>query len=181
MKTPLGKKSDMVFKSKLFFSSKKSGTSSPNSKHSPRSVGSSSPIGSDKKKPRSNSKEETRSPNPNKDKEVHSSSPGKSKLSSSGSEAKKPVAETPIMASSLGLNRIKTRSGPLPLESFFKFGSDNEIPVLPCSKLDTSSGSGNKEAGISKLEADHISPDIGPLRSSCPALPASENGMASHA
>lgn len=32
---------------------------------------------------------------------------------------------SPILASSLGLNRIKTRSGPLPQESFFGFGSSN--------------------------------------------------------
>ncbi|XP_020866277.1 probable serine/threonine protein kinase IRE3 isoform X1 [Arabidopsis lyrata subsp. lyrata] len=185
----------MVFKSKLFFSSKKSGSSSPNSNNSPRSVGSNSPSGSDKKKPKSNSKEETRSPNTKKDGsskgkeasfEVQSSSPGKSNLSSSGSEVKKPIVETPapsnvkeesasvspIMASSLGLNRIKTRSGPLPQETFFGFENDNAIPVLPCyklSKLDT----GKKEAGSSKLEVDHISSDIGLLRSSNPALLAS--------
>ncbi|XP_010500381.1 PREDICTED: probable serine/threonine protein kinase IRE3 isoform X2 [Camelina sativa] len=168
----------MVFKSKLLFSSKKSGSSSPNNANSPRSsVGSNSPVGgSDKKKPKSNSKDETWSPYPKKDgsskgKEVNSSSPGKSKLSSSGSEAKKkPLAETPIMASSLGLNRIKTRSGPLPQENFFSFGNDDELPVLPCyklSKFDTSSGSGKKEAGSSK--ADHKSLDIGTLRSSSPA------------
>ncbi|KAJ9546131.1 hypothetical protein OSB04_025838 [Centaurea solstitialis] len=32
---------------------------------------------------------------------------------------------SPILASSLGLNRIKTRSGPLPQESFFGFGKDS--------------------------------------------------------
>ncbi|VYS48485.1 unnamed protein product [Arabidopsis thaliana] len=183
----------MVFKSKLFFSSKKSRSSSPSSSNSPRSVGSDSPIRSDKKKPKSNSKEETRSPNTKKhvsakgkeaSLEVHSSSPGKSNSSSSGSEAKKPITETPatsdvkeespasvspIMASSLGLNRIKTRSGPLPQESFFSFENDYAIPVLPCyklSKLDT----GKKEAGSSKV-------DIGPLRSSNPALLASGTGQ----
>jgi len=187
----------MVFKSKLFFSSKKSRSSSPSSSNSPRSVGSDSPIRSDKKKPKSNSKEETRSPNTKKhvsakgkeaSLEVHSSSPGKSNSSSSGSEAKKPITETPatsdvkeespasvspIMASSLGLNRIKTRSGPLPQESFFSFENDYAIPVLPCyklSKLDT----GKKEAGSSKV-------DIGPLRCSNPALLASGTGMTSDA
>ncbi|XP_010463283.1 PREDICTED: probable serine/threonine protein kinase IRE3, partial [Camelina sativa] len=178
----------MVFKSKLLFSSKKSGSSSPNNANSPRSVGSNSPVGSDKKKPKSNSKEEIWSSYPKKDGsskgkeawfEVHSSSPGKSKLSSSGSEAakKKPLAETPIMASSLGLNRIKTRSGPLPQENFFRFGNDDELPVLPCyklSKFDTSSGRGKKEAGSSK--ADHKSLDIGTLRSSS-SSPASGNGQ----
>ncbi|KAG7594481.1 Protein kinase domain [Arabidopsis thaliana x Arabidopsis arenosa] len=171
----------MVFKSKLFFSSKKSGSSSPNSNNSPRSVGSNSPSGSDKKKPKSISKEETRSPNTKKDGstkgkeasfEVRSSSPGKSNLSSSGSEVKEESASvSPIMASSLGLNRIKTRSGPLPQESFFGFENDNAIPVLPCYKLS------KKEAGSSKLELDHISHDIGQLRSSNPALMASETGQ----
>ncbi|KAI3757087.1 hypothetical protein L6452_04620 [Arctium lappa] len=37
-----------------------------------------------------------------------------------------PATVSPILASSLGLNRIKTRSGPLPQESFFGFGKDND-------------------------------------------------------
>ncbi|ESQ30685.1 hypothetical protein EUTSA_v10011190mg [Eutrema salsugineum] len=174
----------MVFKKKLFFSSKKSGSS--DSSNSPRSVGSNSPIGTDKKKPKSNSKEETQSPNrspvsgsagdkdglkkkdgSSKGKEassdqVHSPSHGKSNLSSSGSEAKKPTAETPILASSLGLNRIKTRSGPLPQESFFSFGNEKAIPVVPCYDLpklgtrwDSGSGSGStkKEANVGHIPA----------------------------
>lgn len=35
-----------------------------------------------------------------------------------------PSSVSPILASSLGLNRIKTRSGPLPQESFFSFKGD---------------------------------------------------------
>uniref|UniRef100_A0A1J3DXI5 non-specific serine/threonine protein kinase n=1 Tax=Noccaea caerulescens TaxID=107243 RepID=A0A1J3DXI5_NOCCA len=201
----------MVFKNKLFFSSKKSGSSSPDSSNSPRSVGSNSPIRSDKKKPKSASKEETPIPNPSsaagfagigckqaqikdglkkKDgsskgkqvpTEVQAHSIGKSNLSPS-SEAKKPAVGapprdakegpafvSPIMASSLGLNRIKTRSGPLPQERLFNFRNDGETPALLCtSKLSkmgadgnsclesaiSGSGSGNrkKEAGNSKLE-----------------------------
>ncbi|KAI3811273.1 hypothetical protein L1987_20993 [Smallanthus sonchifolius] len=39
--------------------------------------------------------------------------------------AEGPATVSPILASSLGSNRIKTRSGPLPHESFFKFDSSN--------------------------------------------------------
>ncbi|CAH8359242.1 unnamed protein product [Eruca vesicaria subsp. sativa] len=151
----------MVFKkTKLFFSSKKSGSS--DSSNSPRSVGSSSPIGSDNHK----SKSPNSSPSPfagvfdgfkkkdsssSKAKEASSSSssdqvvPGKSKLSA---EASKLTAETPILASSLGLNRIKTRSGPLPQESFFSFGDDKAIPIVPCSGSSSSSKTKKKEENV---------------------------------
>nr|VDC72313.1 unnamed protein product [Brassica rapa] len=162
----------MVFKNKLFFSSKKSGSSSPDSSNSPRSVGSNSPNPSDKKKSKSASKDESPIHSPsslgggfgckqassvkdglkkNKGKEVPSPhSIGKSNLSPS-SEAKKngggPAFVSPIMASSLGLNRIKTRSGPLPRESVFNFRSDEKTPPLLCtsklSKMATDSGSGS--------------------------------------
>lgn len=39
------------------------------------------------------------------------------------------------MASSLGLNKIKTRSGPLPQESFFNFGSREKGVALGASNL----------------------------------------------
>ena len=161
----------MVFKNKLFFSSKKSGSSSPDSSNSPRSVGSNSPNPSDKKKSKSASKDESPIHSPsslggfgckqassikdglkkNKGKEVPSPhSIGKSNLSPS-SEAKKngggPAFVSPIMASSLGLNRIKTRSGPLPRESVFNFRSDEKTPPLLCtsklSKMATDIGSGS--------------------------------------
>ncbi|CAH1446485.1 unnamed protein product [Lactuca virosa] len=48
---------------------------------------------------------------------------GSSKLTKKGA-AEGPATVSPILASSLGLNRIKTRSGPLPQESFFGFGRD---------------------------------------------------------
>lgn len=44
-----------------------------------------------------------------------------SSSSSSSSSTAAAAAASPILASSLGLNRIKTRSGPLPQESFFGF------------------------------------------------------------
>ncbi|KAL1833645.1 hypothetical protein ACET3Z_003296 [Daucus carota] len=50
---------------------------------------------------------------------------------------------SPILASSLGLNRIKTRSGPLPQESFFGFGSS--------SGRDGGSGYGKGGIGVSNL------------------------------
>ncbi|KAL4557345.1 hypothetical protein LXL04_035520 [Taraxacum kok-saghyz] len=48
---------------------------------------------------------------------------GSSKLTRKGA-AEGPATVSPILASSLGLNRIKTRSGPLPQESFFGFSRD---------------------------------------------------------
>ncbi|KAK9057813.1 hypothetical protein SSX86_022651 [Deinandra increscens subsp. villosa] len=47
-------------------------------------------------------------------------SSGSSNLSRKGA-AEVPATVSPILALSLGLNRIKRRSGPLPQESFFKF------------------------------------------------------------
>ncbi|CAF2218580.1 probable serine/threonine protein kinase IRE3 isoform X1 [Brassica napus] len=170
----------MVFKkTKLFFSSKKSGSS--DSSNSPRSVGSSSPIGSDNHK--SKSPNSTSSPfaavfdgfkkkdsSSSKAKETSSSSsssdqvPGKSKLSS---EASKLTAETPIMASSLGLNRIKTRSGPLPQESFFNFGDEKAVPIVP-PKLGTRWDSGSSSSSnTKKKEAANVD-----RRSNVPAMPA---------
>ncbi|XP_016203432.1 probable serine/threonine protein kinase IREH1 [Arachis ipaensis] len=68
------------------------------------------------------------------------------------------VSVSPILASSLGLNRIKTRSGPLPQESFFGFrGDKGPAAALGASNLsrpgggggDGSSGSGS---GVKKKE-----------------------------
>ncbi|KAG7577661.1 Protein kinase domain [Arabidopsis thaliana x Arabidopsis arenosa] len=140
--------------------------------------------------------------------EVQAHSIGKSNLSPS-SEAKKPpppeVKEgpafvSPIMASSLGLNRIKTRSGPLPQERVFNYRNDPATSNLSKMGADgdlgsgsatSGSGSGNrkKEAGSSKLgleenmgrtrpsdnksDRDSLSPDTGPPRSLSPTFPAS--------
>ncbi|KAD4584073.1 hypothetical protein E3N88_21674 [Mikania micrantha] len=53
-------------------------------------------------------------------------SAGSSNLTRKGA-AEVPATVSPILASSLGLNRIKTRSGPLPQETFFKFdGNSNK-------------------------------------------------------
>ncbi|CAL5445296.1 unnamed protein product [Camellia sinensis] len=70
-----------------------------------------------------------------------------------------PASVSPILASSLGLNRIKTRSGPLPQESFFGFRGDKGS-ALGSSKLSKpggdggggglSSGSGSGSGGIGK-------------------------------
>ncbi|KAH0862261.1 hypothetical protein HID58_079472 [Brassica napus] len=167
----------MVFKkTKLFFSSKKSGSS--DSSNSPRSVGSSSPIGSDNHKSKSpNSstspfagvldgfKKKEKDGSSSKGKETSSSDqiPGKSKLSS---EASKQTAETPIMASSLGLNRIKTRSGPLPQESFFNFGDEKAVPIVP-PKLGTRWDSGSTSSSNTKKKEANVD-----RRSNVPAMPA---------
>ncbi|XP_010549040.1 PREDICTED: probable serine/threonine protein kinase IREH1 [Tarenaya hassleriana] len=229
-----------MFKNKLFFS-KKSGSSSPDGSNSPRSSGSNSPVRSDKKKPKSASKEDSRVPNStspsafagvgckqthvkdglkkkeasSKGKEVPSEpqahSPGKSNLSSASDgkkptvgppppEAKEgPASVSPILASSLGLNRIKTRSGPLPQERFFSFRTDRATPAVPAasnlSKMGTDgnsgsgsstsgSGSGSKEEGSKKLgfqenmgsartsDRDSMSPDSGKLKNQSPGIAA---------
>ncbi|XP_022020720.1 probable serine/threonine protein kinase IREH1 isoform X1 [Helianthus annuus] len=49
--------------------------------------------------------------------------------------AEGPATVSPILASSLGLNRIKTRSGPLPQESFFKFDSNSNNKSKGSNKL----------------------------------------------
>lgn len=137
----------MVFKGR-FFSSKKSSsdTSSPDgSNNSPRSLGSnsSSPIRSDKKKGKLKDEQQV-SPSQKQVKEDKNKSKGIKSMSSSSkirspasNESHSPTAVkpkkgteamtavSPILASSLGLNRIKTRSGPLPQESFFGFGSSS--------------------------------------------------------
>lgn len=49
---------------------------------------------------------------------------------------------SPILASSLGLNRIKTRSGPLPQESFYSFRGDKPSGALGSSNLSRPGGGG---------------------------------------
>lgn len=69
-------------------------------------------------------------------------------------EKEAPSSVSPILASSLGLNRIKTRSGPLPQETFFGFRGDKGLG-LGASNLsrpsvnvgDRSSGSANSSSG----------------------------------
>ncbi|XP_055827518.1 probable serine/threonine protein kinase IREH1 isoform X2 [Solanum dulcamara] len=158
----------MVFKGR-FFSSKKSDTSSPDgSYNSPRSSGSNSPILSDsKKKGKSTSKDNSPSTPTSlssfasfrdkkknaKGKESQNSTPIKNleKPNSVEVKEKKGVTETkeagatsfplsPIMASSLGLNKIKTRSGPLPQESFFGYGSRDKGNALGASNLSKTDG-----------------------------------------
>lgn len=157
----------MVFKGR-FFSSKKSDTSSPDGSNSPRSVGSNSPIRSDKKKVKSTTKDDqhpgTRlsgfsspcrqtqvkeSPKQQlqqKKKDVNVNVKVKDTQPSFGTSSSKakevPPSVSPILASSLGLNRIKTRSGPLPQESFFGFSRDKGTS-LGGSNLSKPSGSGD--------------------------------------
>ncbi|KAK6127799.1 hypothetical protein DH2020_038508 [Rehmannia glutinosa] len=58
------------------------------------------------------------------------------------------LSVSPIVASSLGLNKIKTRSGPLPQESFFNFGSREKGVALGASNLSKPLG-GIGGAGVS--------------------------------
>ncbi|XP_024969374.1 probable serine/threonine protein kinase IREH1 isoform X3 [Cynara cardunculus var. scolymus] len=76
---------------------------------------------------------------------------GSSKLTRKGA-ADGPATVSPILASSLGLNRIKTRSGPLPQESFFGFSKDNN------SKNKVSSSSSKMSSiGVSNLSKSKTS------------------------
>lgn len=67
-----------------------------------------------------------------------------------------PSSVSPILASSLGLNRIKTRSGPLPQESFFSFNraDSNKASSMPVSNLSRGAAGGSssgKKVAASKL------------------------------
>ncbi|KAL2463005.1 putative serine/threonine protein kinase IREH1 [Forsythia ovata] len=142
---------------------------------------SSSPIGSGKKKPKSSSKDKspvattpTATPTRSSKNQVEKkdskyketqnvSRPSSGILSSSSSSSKlkkpeeaaagpTPVSVSPIVASSLGLNKIKTRSGPLPQESFFSFGSRDRGASLGSSTLSKplgSGGTGGVDGGLS--------------------------------
>ncbi|KAK4414086.1 putative serine/threonine protein kinase IREH1 [Sesamum alatum] len=57
------------------------------------------------------------------------------------------LSVSPIVASSLGLNKIKTRSGPLPQESFFSFGSRDKGVALGASNLSKPLGGGDGGIG----------------------------------
>ncbi|KAJ8753669.1 hypothetical protein K2173_026345 [Erythroxylum novogranatense] len=213
----------MVFKNKLFFSSKKSDTSSPDgSSSSPRSVGSNSPIRSDKKKPKSASKDNSPTTSSGgsqatcrqvqvkdgvKKKELikgKESAPtlnhtpvrpsfSKSKKAVATATATAPTSEkeaaagpgsvSPILASSLGLNKIKTRSGPLPQESFFGFRGEKGSGVLGSSNLsrtgggDGGSGSSSKETvGQNKMmgfqQSEIVGKRGGQTREVSPTVPA---------
>ncbi|XVE63929.1 hypothetical protein DITRI_Ditri07aG0060400 [Diplodiscus trichospermus] len=158
----------MVFKNKLFFSSsKKSASSSPDGSNSPRSD-SNSPIRSDKKKPKASTSKPDSQQTPNSSspfspvscKQLHvKDGLGRKDLKTKepqphvpaakpSSTSKKPDAKdersvSPLLASSLGLNRIKTRSGPLPRESFFSFRGEKSAAasVLGASNLSRPEGS----------------------------------------
>ncbi|ESW24663.1 hypothetical protein PHAVU_004G149200 [Phaseolus vulgaris] len=152
----------MVFKGR-FFSSKKSDSSSPDaSSNSPRSFSSNSPSRSDKKKAKSAAhptlaaggsgggalaacrqtqvKDGTKKKDVVKGKESQTPPPEASKESpvkklAAGEGRESSASVSPILASSLGLNRIKTRSGPLPQESFFGFRGEKGTTALGGSNL----------------------------------------------
>ena len=168
----------MVFKGRFFSSSKKSDSSSPDgsNSNSPRSFASNSPVRSDKKKPKSKDdprssssspaattsfgaacrpaqvKEGTKKKDNYKGKETLTSSSKSKPNSTLGSKTKTEAVEaasvSPILASSLGLNRIKTRSGPLPQESFFGFRGGDKGSALGASNLSRSDGKKKKEAAV---------------------------------
>ncbi|KAK4778993.1 hypothetical protein SAY86_006521 [Trapa natans] len=151
----------MVFKGR-FFSSKKSDTSSPDGSNSPRSFGSNSPIRSDKKKGKSTVKDDNPSPSPPYQALAEGGCSKKKEPLIKGKELEKPrnpatdlsdgketaSAISPLLASSLGLKRVKTRSGPLPQESFYGFRGEKG-PGLGASNL--SRGGRGKSGGDRSL------------------------------
>ncbi|XP_050375696.1 probable serine/threonine protein kinase IREH1 [Argentina anserina] len=165
----------MVFKGRFFSSKKSDSSNSPDaSNNSPRSLGSNSPSRSDKKKSKSDSKASAvsaafggssrqaqvkdaakKKDAKGKDKDTQPKTPIKSSLAGlSSMTTAEPASVSPILASSLGLNRIKTRSGPLPQESFFGFRGDkgSALGSSNLSRLvagDGSSGLKKKEAAAS--------------------------------
>ncbi|KAL2999399.1 hypothetical protein AAZX31_09G157200 [Glycine max] len=62
-------------------------------------------------------------------------SAAKKLMAAEGRESPSSLSVSPILASSLGLNRIKTRSGPLPQESFFGFRGEKGTAALGGSNL----------------------------------------------
>ncbi|GLT74176.1 hypothetical protein SLA2020_459890 [Shorea laevis] len=169
----------MVFKNKLFFSSKKSDSSSPDGTNSPRSA-SNSPIRSDKKKAKSStSKTDSQIASSSsafspgsckqtqvkdgvrrkdlKSKDPQPQTPAKPATYSSKKpdvkEGPTPAATvSPLLASSLGLNRIKTRSGPLPQESSFSLRGEKgaAASVLGASNLSRPVGSSGGDGSSGK-------------------------------
>ncbi|KAK7271191.1 hypothetical protein RJT34_26882 [Clitoria ternatea] len=67
-----------------------------------------------------------------------------------GKESSPSSSVSPILASSLGLNRIKTRSGPLPQESFFGFRGEKgtAAAALGASNLSRPGASGGKKKDL---------------------------------
>ncbi|KAK4567465.1 hypothetical protein RGQ29_003308 [Quercus rubra] len=97
-------------------------------------------------------KEGTKKKDNYKGKETLTSSSKSKPNSTLGSKTKTEAVEaasvSPILASSLGLNRIKTRSGPLPQESFFGFRGGDKGSALGASNLSRSDGKKKKEAAV---------------------------------
>ncbi|KZV27142.1 hypothetical protein F511_31104 [Dorcoceras hygrometricum] len=90
----------------------------------------------------------------------------KSSATPSPTAAPTSASFSPILASSLGLNKIKTRSGPLPQESFFSFGSRDKGVPLGSSNLSRPLGSrGGLDGG-----------DVGKKKKEKPVLENVENG-----
>ncbi|WCJ42113.1 Protein kinase superfamily protein [Euphorbia peplus] len=72
---------------------------------------------------------------------------GKAPEGKDGAPLSSAASVSPILASSLGLNKIKTRSGPLPQETFFSFNKGSG--VLGSSNLSRPAGGGEGGSGLS--------------------------------
>lgn len=92
-----------------------------------------------------------------------------SSLAASAAEVKEPSPVSPILASSLGLNRIKTRSGPLPQESFFGFRGD-KVSALGTSNLSRHGGGGGGGNGNSGSGSGGKKKEVGSKSRTMPVL-----------
>ncbi|RVX17838.1 hypothetical protein CK203_004167 [Vitis vinifera] len=129
----------MVFKGR-FFSSKKSDSSSPDGSNSPRSFGSNSPSEGEWEAAEEGCEGEGDSGSGTGEAQHFEFQVAAALDVKEAAPSSSAAAVSPILASSLGLHRIKTtRSGPLPQESFFGFRGDKGS-ALGASNLSRPSG-----------------------------------------
>ncbi|XP_051113512.1 probable serine/threonine protein kinase IREH1 isoform X2 [Andrographis paniculata] len=110
------------------------------------------------------------------DASVNSRLKASEELAPSGSGGQTSVSVSPIVASSLGLNKIKTRSGPLPQESFFSFSGREKGVALGASTLSRPSAIAGKSGALSgKKKKDKVVAESSENRSNSDGM-SSDNG-----
>lgn len=77
------------------------------------------------------------------------------------------ISVNALIASSLGLNKIKTRSGPLPQESFFSFGREKGV-ALGASNLSKKKEKPFEENAENGSNSDSVSTGSGASRDQSP-------------
>ncbi|KAE9600223.1 hypothetical protein Lal_00045381 [Lupinus albus] len=103
-------------------------------------------------------------------------------VTAEGKESSPSLSLSPILASSLGLNKIKTRSGPLPRESFFGFRSDDKLGASNLSRNGAGGGKkkenrlGFQESGASVDNYDHMPTGSAHFRERSPIVSPPQGG-----